>query len=129
MAAAAVVDGQPACSASEPWLTSVRGLVSYTIPKIDVLVSAILRSQANVQPGADVATNGASRAANFLMTAAQFQAATGRSLRAGVTTETVNILLPGSDLRRSRQQPRHSRRQDLCGSAKSARTSASTSTT
>ena len=37
------------------------------------------------------------------MTAAQFQAATGRSLRTGVTTETVNILLPGSDLRRPGQ--------------------------
>jgi len=96
VAAVAVVDGQPACSASEPWQTSLRGLVSYTIPKADVLVSAILRSQPNVQPGADVATNGASRAANLLMTAAQFQAATGKSLRAGVTTETVNILLPGS---------------------------------
>jgi hypothetical protein len=94
--AVAVIDGQPSCSASEPWQTSLRGLVSYTIPKADVLVSAILRSQANVQPGADVATNGASRAANFLMTAAQFQAATGRSLRTGVTSETVNILLPGA---------------------------------
>jgi len=94
--AVAVIDGQPACRATEPWQTSLRGLVSYTIPKADVLVSAILRSQPNVQPGADVATNGASRAANFLMTAAQFQAATGRSLRTGVTTETVNILLPGA---------------------------------
>ena len=47
------------CSASEPWLTTFRGLASYTIPKVDVLVSAIVRSQANVQPGADVATNGA----------------------------------------------------------------------
>ena len=69
--------------------------MSYTVPKVDVLVSAILRSQANVQPGADVATNGASRSANFLMSAAQFQAATGRPLRTGVTTETVNLLLPG----------------------------------
>ena len=60
-----------------------------------MLVSAIFRSQPNVQPGGDVATNGASRAANFLMTAAQFQAATGQSLRTGVTTETVNLLLPG----------------------------------
>jgi hypothetical protein len=95
VAASGIIDGQPACSATEPWLTSVRGLASYTIPKVDVLVSAILRSQANVQPGADVATNGASRSANFLMTAAQFQAATGHSLRPGVTTETVNLLLPG----------------------------------
>jgi Carboxypeptidase regulatory-like domain len=95
VAASGIVDGQPACSATEPWLTSVRGLVSYTVPKIDVLVSAILRSQANVQPGGDVATNGASRNANYLMSAAQFQVATGRPLRTGVTTETVNLLLPG----------------------------------
>ena len=94
-AATGVVDGQPECGATEPWLTTFRGLASYTIPKADVLVSAIVRSQPNVQPGADVATNGASRAANFLMTATQFQAATGRPLRPGVTTETVNLLLPG----------------------------------
>jgi hypothetical protein len=95
VAASGVIDGQPACSATEPWITSVRGLASYTIPKVDVLISAIVRSQANVQPGAEVATNGASRSANFLMNATQFQTATGRSLRPGVTTETVNLLLPG----------------------------------
>ncbi|MEP7306616.1 MAG: carboxypeptidase regulatory-like domain-containing protein [Acidobacteriota bacterium] len=95
VAATGIVAGQPACSATEPWLTSARGLVSYTVPKIDVLVSAILRTQANVQPGADVATNGASRSANYLMSATQFLAATGRPLRTGVTTETVNLLLPG----------------------------------
>ena len=94
-AAIAVINGQPACDSTEPWLTSARGLVSYTIPKADVLVSAILRSQPNVQPGADVATAGASRAANFLMSAAQFQTLTGQSLRTGVTTEQVNLLLPG----------------------------------
>ena len=95
VAASGVVDGHADCSNTEPWLTTFRGLASYTIPKADVLVSAIVRSQANVQPGADVATNGASRAANFLMTAAQFQSYTGRSLRTGVTTENVNMLLPG----------------------------------
>jgi len=94
-AAAGIVDGQASCNATEPWLTTFRGLASYTIPKADVLVSAIIRSQPNVQPGADVATNGASRAANFLMSAAQYQANTGRALRTGVTTETVNLLVPG----------------------------------
>jgi hypothetical protein len=93
--ASGVIEGQPACSATEPWITTFRALASYTIPKVDVLVSAIVRSQANVQPGGDVATNGASRSANYLMTAAQFLAATGRPLRPGVTTETVNLLLPG----------------------------------
>jgi len=34
------------CNNVEPWQTSLRGLASYTIPKVDVLVSATLRSQA-----------------------------------------------------------------------------------
>jgi hypothetical protein len=95
VAASGVADGQPACNATEPWITTFRGLMSYTVPKIDVLVSAIVRSQANVQPGAEVATNGTARSANYLMNQAQFLAATGQPLRPGVTTETVNLLLPG----------------------------------
>jgi len=34
------------CSNVEPWQTTLRGLTSYTVPKIDVLVSAVVRSQA-----------------------------------------------------------------------------------
>jgi hypothetical protein len=90
-----IIDGTPECNATEPFLTSFRGLASYTIPKIDVLVSGIFRSQPNAQPGGDVATNGSSRSANYQMTPAQFLAATGRPLRAGITSETVNLLLPG----------------------------------
>jgi hypothetical protein len=33
------------CNNVEPWQTTLRGLVTYTIPTIDVLVSAVLRSQ------------------------------------------------------------------------------------
>ena len=33
------------CRDVEPWLTTLRGLASYTIPKIDVLVSGTFRSQ------------------------------------------------------------------------------------
>jgi hypothetical protein len=33
------------CHNVEPWRTTLRGLASYTIPKVDVLVSATLRSQ------------------------------------------------------------------------------------
>jgi hypothetical protein len=33
------------CFDAEPWQTTLRGLASYTIPKVDVLVSATLRSQ------------------------------------------------------------------------------------
>ena len=37
-----------ACAVTEPWLTSFRGAVTYTIPKIDVLVSSSFRSTGNV---------------------------------------------------------------------------------
>jgi hypothetical protein len=33
------------CHNAEPWSTTIRGLASYTIPKVDVLVSATVRSQ------------------------------------------------------------------------------------
>jgi hypothetical protein len=40
------------CRDTDPWETTVRGLGSYTIPKIDVLVSATLRSQPPLAVGA-----------------------------------------------------------------------------
>jgi hypothetical protein len=94
--ATGIVDGQASCDTAEPWLTSGRGLASYTVPKIDVMVSGIFRSQANAQPGAAVGTNGASRPATYRMTAAQFLAATGRPLAPGLATQDVDLLLPGS---------------------------------
>jgi hypothetical protein len=90
-------DQAPACHTAEPWLTNVRGLATYTVPKAEVMLSAIFRSQPNAEPGAtNVATNGASQAGTFRMTAAQFQAATGRALRTGLATQDVNIVLPGA---------------------------------
>ena len=65
------------------------------MPKVDVLVSGIFRSQANAQPGADPGTNGASRTATYRMNAAQFLAATGRPLATGLATQDVNLVLPG----------------------------------
>src|SRR6187399_253155 len=93
--AAGIVDGVQACGVAEPWLTSVRGLAAYTVPKVDVLVSGIFRSQANAQPGADPGTNGTSRTATYRMNAAQFLAATGRPLATGLATQDVNLVLPG----------------------------------
>ena len=37
------------CRDEDPWETTIRGLASYTIPKIDVLVSGTLRSQPALQ--------------------------------------------------------------------------------
>jgi hypothetical protein len=94
--ATGVVNGQAACNSAEPWQTSARALSSYTVPKVDVLVSAIVRSQANAQPGTTVGTNGASRQAIYRMTAAQFLAATGRPLAAGLASQDVDLLVPGA---------------------------------
>jgi hypothetical protein len=95
VAAGGVIDGEPSCASADPWLTTFRGLATYTVPKLDVLVSAIIRSQPNAQPGGGVATNGDSRNANYRLNAAAFLGATGRALRPGVTQETVNLLAPG----------------------------------
>ena len=37
------------CHNVEPWQTTLRGSVTYTVPKVDVLVSAVLRSQPPAQ--------------------------------------------------------------------------------
>ena len=50
-AASGVVNGPDprGCHNVEPFQTQLRGLASYTIPRVDVLVSAVLRSQPPVQ--------------------------------------------------------------------------------
>jgi hypothetical protein len=84
------------CAVSEDWLTSIRGLASYTIPKIDVLVSASFRSLPAAAPGTTtVASNGNSLAANYNVSSAILQQQTGRPLVPGLTFQTVNLLLPG----------------------------------
>jgi hypothetical protein len=41
------------CFDAEPWQTTVRGLASYTIPRVDVLVSATVRSQPSLELAAN----------------------------------------------------------------------------
>jgi hypothetical protein len=86
------------CDVSEQWQTNFRGLVSYTIPKADVQVSAVLRSQANAQPSTTqdaVASNGVSLNANYDVATAAVQAAIGRPLPGGAATQSVNLANPG----------------------------------
>jgi hypothetical protein len=48
------------CRLSPPYQTTLRGLAAYTVPRVDVLVSAAFRSQPPLDLGAlDAATNGA----------------------------------------------------------------------
>jgi carboxypeptidase family protein len=52
-----------ACDITEPWLTSVRGLATYRVPKVEVLTSLILRSSRTT--AGEVASNGGTLDANY----------------------------------------------------------------
>jgi hypothetical protein len=83
-----------ACDVEEPWLTSFRGLVAYTVPRIEVFLSASMRSVPNTQPDAGgvlVASNGTSLGANRNFTGAEVPG----GLAPGVPFQAVNLLLPG----------------------------------
>ena len=79
----------PYCNVASPWQTSFRGLVAYTIPRIDVQLSSVIQDKPNVgteQLG--------SIAANYTLTAADQAAAAaqiGRPLTAAGPI-TVNLL-------------------------------------
>jgi hypothetical protein len=84
------------CAVTEKWSTSFRGLASYTFPKIDVLVSASMRSL-ETTPGGGVATSSLSLAANYVVPNLVIAQSLGRlpanALATGTTT--VNLLNPG----------------------------------
>src|SRR5580765_8582270 len=87
------------CHVAEPWTTSVRGLAAYTVPKIDVLVSASIRSvpNANIGMGSNSATNGASRNATYNVPNTVVAQLLGRLPAGGLATgnTAVNLLIPG----------------------------------
>jgi hypothetical protein len=68
------------CDITEPFLTTFRALASYTIPKVDVLVSANIRSvpNANLGAGSVSASNGTSRGANWNLPNSVVQQTLGR---------------------------------------------------
>ena len=87
------------CAVTEPWITAVRGLASYTVPKVDVLVSGTFRSLRTTIPflgASGSATNGASLAANYNVPNTIVQGLLGR-LPSGSNangTTTVNLVEP-----------------------------------
>ncbi len=81
----------PYCNVESPWQTSFRALASYTIPRIDVLVSSVFQDKPNV--GTDQIV---SLVATYTLTAADIasaQAQLGRPLTN--TAPQVNLLAPG----------------------------------
>jgi len=81
------------CAVTEDWLTSIRGLASYTVPKVDVLVSGSFRSTPGVAPaGNTVASSGNALAANYNVSSTILQQQTGRPLAPGLAFQTVNLV-------------------------------------
>ncbi len=84
-----------ACKISEPWLWTWRGLANYVIPKIEVQISGIVRSQPNSAPTNDPASTGASQAANLIVPNGIVQTALGRPLAGNAQNVTLNLALQG----------------------------------
>jgi len=86
------------CDVVEPWMTSIRGLASYRVPRVDVLVSATLRSTRTNASG-DVASNGSALAANYQLPNTVVQQYLGRLPAGQLATGTTTVnLLPAASL-------------------------------
>jgi hypothetical protein len=83
----------PYCHQEAPFQTSFRGLATYSIPRVDVVVSSVYQDKTNI--GTDQLV---SLSANYTMTQADLAAAAaqlGRPLTA-VTPPTINLIAPGA---------------------------------
>ncbi len=83
---------QQFCHLEEPWLTGFKGLVVYTVPKVDVQLAATFRSTPGATNGGNAQPSGV--AANFVATNAYLAANSnlGRLLT-GTTAATQNTTL------------------------------------
>jgi hypothetical protein len=77
--------GLPFCHVDTAFLTQVKLLGTYRIPKVDVQVAATFQSLAGPQV-----------LANTVYTNAQVQSSLGRPLSGGAANVTVNVLAPGT---------------------------------
>ena len=80
-----------ACKIDEPYLWAWRGLANYVVPKVDVQVSAILRSQGNLAATNDPGSNGLSLGASYFQSAAAIQAALNHGIAGGGATTTLDL--------------------------------------
>jgi len=86
------------CYIAEDWLTSLRGLASWTIPKLDVLISGTFRSTPGVAPaGGTVGSNGNSLSANYNVNNNILAAQGLPPLTTGLAQQSVNLLVQGHD--------------------------------
>ena len=87
-----------ACDIEEEWTTNFRGLAWYTIPRVDVLVSTIMRSTLGADAGGGFtgfASNGFSQSANYIVPAAVITPILGRPLANNAPNVTLNLVKQG----------------------------------
>ncbi len=75
----------PYCRNDPGFVTRVTGLASYSVPKVDVLVSGTFRSD-----------QGVPLAANYVVTSAEAARSLGRPLSGNAPSVTVNLIEPGT---------------------------------
>jgi hypothetical protein len=87
----------PYCHKNSGYLTSIKGLGSYTIPRVDVQVSATFQSYLAPAAAGSQITNPifSMVAANFVATNAVIAPSLGRNLSGGAANATVNLIAPG----------------------------------
>ena len=100
LANSAVTPVSPYCHVPYGILTQFNGLATYTVPKIEVQVSATFQS-----------TPGAMLAANYAAPNSAVAPSLGRNLSGNAPNVTVNLIAPGTHVRRSREPARPAGRQ------------------
>ena len=83
------------CRSVDPFLTTVRGLASYTVPKIDVLISGTVRSQ----PASELSTAVIGNGAVWNVPNSVVQTLLGRLPAGGLITGTTAVPLLDTDHR------------------------------
>ncbi|MGH9241121.1 MAG: carboxypeptidase regulatory-like domain-containing protein [Vicinamibacterales bacterium] len=84
-----------ACDITEPWLSTIRGLATYRVPKVEVLTSIIVRS--NRTTAGEVASNGGTLDATYRIPNTVMRDVFLGRLPAGGTTNgftNINLLTP-----------------------------------
>ena len=82
------------CDLQTPFLTQIKGLASYTVPRVNLQLSGTFQSKPTVgQNFPSIASE--SLAANWVVSSTQVATSLGRGLAGGVPVTTVNIVKPG----------------------------------
>jgi hypothetical protein len=85
---------QSFCHRESGWLTNVKGLASYTMPKVDVLLSAAFHSVP--YPGNNFPSVASQSLGAQVLLNPQTQTTLGRPLSSGLPIEFFNIVQPGA---------------------------------